>query len=159
MAAQSNQNAPSLNPVSRSPNPSSDDTYLVTIAVGFFMFNTVGAIVRIRQDIVAVTFTLSLFVLLMILFWCLSVFEKLPRGSKKKERLKLPIWVLSTTLNLLFAYRVWTIIIPNMALGWLVWGMAGTTCLITFYVFFIHDDKKIMRSEDSDSRALCEEQV
>eukprot|EP00268_Persea_americana_P020761 TRINITY_DN20833_c0_g1_i1.p1 TRINITY_DN20833_c0_g1~~TRINITY_DN20833_c0_g1_i1.p1 ORF type:complete len:164 (-),score=11.38 TRINITY_DN20833_c0_g1_i1:138-569(-) len=113
-----------------------------TIAVGYLIFNTVSAIVRIRQDMVAVTFTISFFVFLMILFWSVSVFQKLPQDSKQRERLKIPIWILATALNLLFAYRVWTIVPPGMILGWLVWGMAGTASLVTFYFSFLYGDKK-----------------
>ncbi|KAJ8618522.1 hypothetical protein MRB53_014708 [Persea americana] len=121
---------------------SSDFNLAFNLATGFLTFNTVVAIVRMREDILAVTFTISFFVFLMIFFWCLSVFEKSPQDSKEKERLKPPIWFLATSLNLMFAYRVWTFIQPGMALGWLVWGMAGTTSVITFYFFFVYGQKK-----------------
>lgn len=130
------------NIMDESPNSNS----FFTIAVGYLIFNTVGAIVRIRQDMVAVTYTISFFVLLMILFWSVSVFQKLPQDSKKRERLKIPIWVLATALNLMFAYRVWTIVLPGMVLGWLVWGMAGTASLVTFYFFFLYGNIKKTRS-------------
>ncbi|KAJ8618519.1 hypothetical protein MRB53_014705 [Persea americana] len=137
-----------------SPNATS----LFTIVVSFLLFNTVGALIRMREDIRQVTFTISFSVLLLVFFSCVSVFEKLPQDSKKKKRLKIPIWLLYATLNSMFAYRFWTIIQPGMALGWLVWGMGGTSSLITFYFFFLYTDKK-SRPGECDSMALCAEQV
>lgn len=141
MDVASNQNAQALYSVSRARKLSSEFNFVFTISAAFLAFNTVCAIIRMREDILAVTFAISFFVFLMIFLWCLIVFDKLPQESKKKEMLKVPIWVLATALNLMFAYRVSTIIQPSMALGWLVWGMAGTTALVTFYFFFVYADK------------------
>lgn len=121
---------------------SSDLNVAFSLAAAFLTLNTVVAILRMREDIQAVTFTISVYVFLMIFFWCLSVFDRLPQDSKEKERLKAPIWFLATSLNVMFAYRVWMIIQPSLALGWLVWGMSGTTSVITFYFFFVYGEKK-----------------
>lgn len=37
----------------------------------------------------AVAFTVTLYLFLMIFFWCVSAFEKMPRVSKNRERLKI----------------------------------------------------------------------
>lgn len=136
MGTVTNQNnAASLQSDSHSTSP-------FIIVVAFLLFNTVGAVLRIREDTLAMTFTISFFIFLMIFFCSVSVFDKLPPGSKKRDWMKVPIWLLGTTLNLMFAYRVRTIIQPGMALEWLVWGMGGITSLITFYFFFLYGDKR-----------------
>lgn len=68
---------------------------------------------------------------IIILLWCLTVFEKLPQDSNNKEMLKVAIWVPGTTLNLMFEYRVWTIVQPGVVLLWLVWEMTRITSLVT----------------------------
>ncbi|RWR90445.1 hypothetical protein CKAN_01954100 [Cinnamomum micranthum f. kanehirae] len=133
----------------------SHSTSPFTIAVGFLLFNTVGAVLRIRDDILALTFTISFSIFLMIFFWCVSVFDKLPPGSKKRDMMKVPIWLLGTTLNLMFAYRVRTIIQPGMALEWLVWGMGGITSLITFYFFFLYGDKRTTSRQLDSEGFMC----
>ncbi|XXG60310.1 hypothetical protein AAC387_Pa04g2249 [Persea americana] len=158
MDVKPNQKIPFSTSVSSSSVRTSEFNLAFTLATGFLTFNTVVAIVRIREDILAVTFTISFFVFLMIFFWCLSLFEKSPQDSKEKERLKLPIWFLATTLNMMFAYRVWTLIRPGMALGWLVWGMAGSASVITFYFFFVYAEKK-RKTGDCNSKLLYAQQV
>ncbi|XXG60299.1 hypothetical protein AAC387_Pa04g2240 [Persea americana] len=133
MDVASNQNAQALYLVSRARKLNYEFNFVFTISSVFLAFHTVCAIVRMREDILDVTFAISFFVFLMIFLRCLSIFDKLPKESKKKEMLKVPIWVLATALNLMFAYQVSMIIQSSMALGWLVWGMAGTSALITFY--------------------------
>ena len=142
-----------------SPKPCSDFTYAFTLAAAFLTLNTIGAILRMSEDIPAVSFTVTLYVFLMIFFWCVSAFEKMPHDSKNRERLKILVWVLATTLSLMFAYRVWTMVRPGVALGLLVWGMVGITSVITFYFFFVFGDKKTTSAEEWDCKASCDEQV
>lgn len=142
-----------------SPKSSSESTYVFALAFGFLTFNTVSAVVRMREDILAVAFNVSLYLFLIIFFLCLSAFEKLPQDSMKREWLKVPVWALATTLNFMFAYRVWTIVRPATALGCLVWGMAGTTSLITFYFFFVYGETKTRSSGECDSKAACDDRV
>ncbi|KAJ8618524.1 hypothetical protein MRB53_014710 [Persea americana] len=61
------------------------------IQLGFLTVNTVSAIVRMHKDILVVTFTVSFIMFIIILSWCLDVFEKLPRDSNNKEMLKVAI--------------------------------------------------------------------
>ncbi|KAG9442293.1 hypothetical protein H6P81_018147 [Aristolochia fimbriata] len=106
-------------------------------ALAFLTVNTLVSLVRARNDLPAAAFVVSVYAVLMLLYWCLHAVEKMPEDSPRRERLKLPVWALATTLNFLFAYRV-SAMLPA-TLGWLVWGLAGACCAATFYALLLYD--------------------
>ncbi|KAJ8618518.1 hypothetical protein MRB53_014704 [Persea americana] len=108
-----------------------------TIAVGYLIFNSTFFTIAVGY----------------LIFNTVSAI-KLPQDSKQRERLKIPIWILATALNLLFAYRVWTIVPPD--------GIDAGFVPNAFMHFDGHrfmDDQSltIVVKDFSDSRGIKEE--
>ncbi|KAJ8649571.1 hypothetical protein MRB53_002594 [Persea americana] len=101
---------------------------------------SVFSVIRARHDVPTLAFIISMYVCLVLLFYCLYVHDTLPANSQQKEKMRVPIWFLATILNVLFAYRVSTML--PLTLDCLVWAMAGSTSLLGFYVFFIYKEDK-----------------
>jgi drug/metabolite transporter (DMT)-like permease len=79
---------------------------LTLSGLAFLTFNSIMAILRSRDDPWSVAFVISSFLDLILLFVCLQKFEKTPRGSPLRFRLKVAVWCLSTFLTVMFSYRV-----------------------------------------------------
>lgn len=105
-------------------------------AIVFLTVNAILGAIRARHDFWTMSFIISVYVLLMLLYWCLHIGEKLPEDSKERERLRVPVWLLATTLNLMFAYRVSFML--SLGFSLFVWTLALLCCSSTFYVFFIY---------------------
>eukprot|EP00268_Persea_americana_P004772 TRINITY_DN11542_c1_g1_i1.p1 TRINITY_DN11542_c1_g1~~TRINITY_DN11542_c1_g1_i1.p1 ORF type:complete len:196 (-),score=7.70 TRINITY_DN11542_c1_g1_i1:548-1135(-) len=116
-------------------------TFMPCLGIGILTVSTIFSAIRARHDLPTLSFVISIYVFLMLLFWCLHLHDRSPHDTKRKERLKVPIWLFATILNVLFAYRVSTIL--PLSLDFLVWAMAASTSLCGFYFFFIYrDDSK-----------------
>ncbi|XP_010932905.1 uncharacterized protein [Elaeis guineensis] len=134
------------------PEPSSSSRFKPVItrlfdllpAIGFLFLtvNVVTAAYHARHDPGTLVFVLWSYVNLLLLFWCLKKFENLrtdcPPPAEKRERLKVAIWVLSTALNLTFAWRVAGIM--PLALAVVIWAMSGFLAVAGFYGLFIYKD-------------------
>lgn len=85
---------------------------------------------------------------LAALFWCARRVERLvapssspgavrERDERRRRRLQVAVWVLSTALSCAFAYRVSLVLPPALAL--VVWAMASFVVLVGFYVLVLCD--------------------
>eukprot|EP00262_Sarcandra_glabra_P020084 TRINITY_DN788_c2_g2_i1.p1 TRINITY_DN788_c2_g2~~TRINITY_DN788_c2_g2_i1.p1 ORF type:complete len:162 (+),score=7.35 TRINITY_DN788_c2_g2_i1:140-625(+) len=115
----------------------------------FLTFNTILTIIRTHEDLTTVVFVVFTYVGFMVLLWCLDSFNRTAEISPEKEKLKLPIWVLSSSLLLVFAYRVSEILSPVTFV--LVWAIAIASSLSGFYLFFIYRDDKASKTKSLDS--------
>ncbi|XXG82473.1 hypothetical protein AAC387_Pa10g0412 [Persea americana] len=85
-------------------------TFMPCLGIGILTVSTIFSAIRARHDLPTLSFVISIYVFLMLLFWCLHLHDRSPHDTKRKERLKVPIWLFATILNVLFAYRVSTIL-------------------------------------------------
>lgn len=122
------------------------------VVIVFLTVNTISGAIRACHDLRTMSFIISVNVLLMLLYWCLHVGEKLPEDSKERERLRVPVWLLATALNLMFAYRISFLL--SLGFSLFVWTLALLCCFSTFYLFFIykgspdHDEYDLTSIED-----------
>ncbi|CAL9202078.1 unnamed protein product [Musa hybrid cultivar] len=128
-----------------SSSPSSQTrvfNWLPTIAFLFLTYNSAESAYRSRHDIPTLAFIVFAYVDLVMLLFCLKQFEKLSPESTpaKREQLKAAVWVLTTALNLAFAWRV-AEIMPWL-LSVLVWLMSVSVAIGGFYGLFIHQGAK-----------------
>ncbi|GJN17883.1 hypothetical protein PR202_gb04989 [Eleusine coracana subsp. coracana] len=100
--------------------------------------NCGAAVYHSRNDPWAMAFVLASFLILLLLFVALRLFEMLPRESPWRAHIKAAVWVLSTALTLMFSQRVASIMPFPAAV--LVWVMAVSTISAGFYMFFICPD-------------------
>jgi drug/metabolite transporter (DMT)-like permease len=112
---------------------------LTLLGLGFLTFNSGMAIHRSRDDPWSVAFVISSFLDLILLFVCLQKFEKTPRGSPLRFRLKVAVWCLSTFLTVMFSYRV-AALMP-LAVAIIVWVMSLSTIGAGFYLFFVYKEE------------------
>ncbi|XP_058086063.1 uncharacterized protein LOC131233389 isoform X2 [Magnolia sinica] len=105
------------------------------LAIIFLTVNTAISAIRSLDDPWTFAFVVSVYVLLMLLFLFLHLYDKAPENSDRREKLKIPIWAVASALNIVFAYRVATIM--NVAMKCIVWGMAAFSTVSGFYFFFI----------------------
>ncbi|XXG42469.1 hypothetical protein AAC387_Pa01g2741 [Persea americana] len=115
-------------------------SFMPLLGILILTVTSVFSVIRARHDVPTLAFIISMYVFLMLLFYCLHLHDTLPENSHQKERLRVPIWLLATILNVLFAYRVSTML--PLSLDCLVWAMAGSTSVLGFYVFFIYKEDK-----------------
>ncbi|KAK1282792.1 hypothetical protein QJS10_CPB22g00780 [Acorus calamus] len=103
-------------------------------------FNYIAAIRRATGDIWNITFIVSTYSLLVLLFYCLHAYERFSNGLKKKKKKRYTafIWSLGAMLNFMFAYKVSTVMPWEMSLG--VWVMASLSIVATYYALFIYKE-------------------
>ncbi|KAJ4769841.1 hypothetical protein LUZ62_054098 [Rhynchospora pubera] len=110
--------------------------------VGFAMLtcNSALAIYRSKEDAWSVAFVASAYFALLLLFWCLRLYERTaPNGNgAQRWKLKVAVWSLSTFLTAMFSYKVANLMPRPIDL--VVWTMAATVISGGFYAFFIHHD-------------------
>ncbi|KAJ1691151.1 hypothetical protein LUZ63_015306 [Rhynchospora breviuscula] len=108
--------------------------------VGFAMLtcNSALAIYRSKEDAWSVAFVVSTYFALLLLFWCLRLYERAapnPNGAQR-WKLKVAVWSLSTFLTAMFSYKVANLMPRPVDL--VVWAMAATVICGGFYAFFRH---------------------
>jgi hypothetical protein len=109
---------------------------LMLISFIFLTFNSGMAVYKSNGDLVAISFVGFSYLDLVLLFFCLRLYERAPPESARREHLKMAVWLLTTMLTAAFSYKVAaTMLFPVQVL---VWTMAGATVLGGFYAFFRH---------------------
>ncbi|KAJ1685457.1 hypothetical protein LUZ63_016847 [Rhynchospora breviuscula] len=109
--------------------------------VGFTLLtcNTGLAIYRSGNDLSSLAFVVVSYFALLLLFWCLHLFERAAPDGPRRMQLKTAVWSLSTLITVMFAYRV-AALMP-LPLAVVVWVMATTVPVGGFYAFFIYNDR------------------
>ncbi|TVU33067.1 hypothetical protein EJB05_24852, partial [Eragrostis curvula] len=108
------------------------------VGFAFLTFNSAMAVYRSNGDLAAISFVGFSYLDLVLLFYCLHLYERTPPESPRREHLKMAVWLLTTMLTAAFSYKV-AAIMP-FPVQVLVWAMAGVTVLGGFYAFFLHRD-------------------
>jgi len=116
----------------KSPGPS----LFTGVGFMFLTFNSGMAVYRSNGDLGAICFVGFSYLDLVLLFFCLSWYERTPPESPQREHLKMAVWLLTTMLTAAFSYKV-AAIMP-FPVQVLVWIMASVTILGGFYAFFLH---------------------
>ncbi|KAJ8513833.1 hypothetical protein OPV22_004267 [Ensete ventricosum] len=121
-----------------SPPLQADDSngfsLLTIIALLFLTVNSLDVAYRSRHDPPTLAFVVFAYSDLMVLLFCLKRMERLPLEGR--ERLKFPVWALSTALILAFSWRV-AAVMP-LVLAVVVWLMSGSVAVGGFYGLFIY---------------------
>ncbi|CAL5023166.1 unnamed protein product [Urochloa decumbens] len=102
----------------------------------FLTFNSIMALYRSKGDMGAISFVVFSYLDLVVLFYFLRQFERIPPESPRREHIKMVVWLLTTMLTAAFSYKVAEIM--PLPVQVLVWAMAGVTVLGGFYAFFLH---------------------
>ncbi|KAJ4757224.1 hypothetical protein LUZ62_067599 [Rhynchospora pubera] len=110
-------------------------SWLSALAFAFLTVNSLLAICRSKGDKGTVAFITISFTDLLLLFWCLRLFERAAPGSVTRERIKVAVWSLATLLTLMFSSKV-AILMP-LPVAVVVWVMAAATSVGGFYAFFL----------------------
>ncbi|XP_078151855.1 uncharacterized protein LOC144547136 [Carex rostrata] len=126
---------------------SSSRSWLSRLGLLCLTFNSGIAINRSHNDPWSVAFIVSMFLDLLLLFFCLQKFEKMPRNSPVRTWLKIAIWFLSTFLTVMFSYRV-AALMP-LAVAIVVWVMALSTVGAGFYLFFVYREDDVEKNVSS----------
>ncbi|CAL9089971.1 unnamed protein product [Musa textilis] len=120
-----------------SPQPQADSSgfkFLTIIAVLFLTVNSADVAYRSRHDPPRLSFVVFAYSDLMMLLFYLKKMERLPLEGR--ERLKFPVWALSTALILAFSWRVAEVMPPVLAV--VVWLLSGSVAVGGFYGLFIY---------------------
>ncbi|KAJ1687907.1 hypothetical protein LUZ63_019297 [Rhynchospora breviuscula] len=104
----------------------------------FLLINSCVAIYRSREDPWSIAYILVSLVDLVVLFYILRVFERTPRDSSLRGKLKAAVWFLTTLLTVMFSYRIGAVVPPAIAIT--AWSMAVATILGGYYAFFIYKE-------------------
>uniref|UniRef100_A0A0D9VDS5 Uncharacterized protein n=1 Tax=Leersia perrieri TaxID=77586 RepID=A0A0D9VDS5_9ORYZ len=113
---------------------------LTIIGFMFLTFNSAMAVYRSERDLPTISFVVFSYVDLLLLFYCLRLFEKTPPESPRRHHIKTAVWLLTTMLTAVFSYKVAAIMPFPVQL--LVWGMAAATVVGGFYAFFLHSEEQ-----------------
>jgi FlaA1/EpsC-like NDP-sugar epimerase len=138
---------PAVKQVADTSRSSSSCSWLSLLGLLFLTFNSGMAIHRSRNDPWSVAFVVSTFLDLLLLFFCLQMFEKTPRNSPRRTHLKIAVWCLSTFLTVMFSYRV-AALMP-LAVAIVVWTMSLSTIGAGFYLFFIYHEDEVEKNVSS----------
>uniref|UniRef100_A0A0E0JXB9 Uncharacterized protein n=1 Tax=Oryza punctata TaxID=4537 RepID=A0A0E0JXB9_ORYPU len=113
------------------PAPEPEGTSLLTIiGFAFLTFNSAMAIYRSNRDVGAIAFVAFSYFDLLLLFYCLRLFERTEHGSPRRGQIKAAVWLLTTMLTAVFSYKV-AAIMP-LPVQVLVWAMASATVIGRF---------------------------
>lgn len=127
--------------------------WLPFLGLVFLLFNSCVAIYRSRDNPWSVAYILVSLVDLVFLFYILRVFERTPRDSSLRGKLKATVWFLTTLLTIMFSYRISAVVPPAIAIT--VWIMAVATMLGGYYAFFVYkesDGRQIVGTENDKNR-------
>ncbi|XP_037451912.1 uncharacterized protein LOC119322533 [Triticum dicoccoides] len=69
-------------------------------------FNSVMAVYHSQGDAAMVAFVATSYADLVLLFFCLWLYNRATLGSTRRNRLKASVWMLTTMLTFAFAYMV-----------------------------------------------------
>uniref|UniRef100_A0A0E0FHV3 Uncharacterized protein n=1 Tax=Oryza nivara TaxID=4536 RepID=A0A0E0FHV3_ORYNI len=117
-------------------DPNGRSAWISRAGLGILTVNSGLAIYRSRGDAAAVAFVLGSYAALLLLFSCLSAFERAPPGSPARGRLKRAVWAFSTLVTAMFAWKVAALMPPPVAA--VVWALAVATSLGGFLAFFVY---------------------
>ncbi|TVU01005.1 hypothetical protein EJB05_53550, partial [Eragrostis curvula] len=106
-------------------------------SLGFLLLtgNSIIAIRKSRGDAAATIFVITSYACLVLLFYCLRLFEAAAPGSASKDRARLGVWLTTTLLTAIFSWRVAALMPWAVAAG--IWFMAASTVLGGFYALFL----------------------
>jgi hypothetical protein len=110
--------------------------WATTAGFGFLTLNSGLAIYRARGDPAAILFVAGSYLTLLLLFRCLSDYERAPPGSPQRERARRAVWPLTTILTLGFAWKV-AAVMPSAVAAAVVWGLAIATIVGGFFALFV----------------------
>jgi hypothetical protein len=110
--------------------------WATTAGFGFLTLNSGLAIYRARGDPAAILFVAGSYLTLLLLFRCLSDYERAPPGSPQRERARRAVWPLTTILTLGFAWKV-AAVMPSAVAAAVVWGLAIATTVGGFFALFV----------------------
>uniref|UniRef100_A0A0D9V4W9 Uncharacterized protein n=1 Tax=Leersia perrieri TaxID=77586 RepID=A0A0D9V4W9_9ORYZ len=130
-----------------SSDPGKDSSCTSAFAFTILAGNCGAAIYHSRRDPWSVAFVLAAFLVLLLLFYALRVFESLPHGSPRRVYVKAAVWVLTTVLTTMFSYRVATLMPFPVAV--IVWALAGCTIVAGFCLFFVCRDEVEPAAEEN----------
>lgn len=121
-------------------HPDTWSLLVFTTAVLFLTINAVSSVFQSLDDLPAVAVVVSVYVLLVLLLLCVHLLDGLPEPSPERQLLKVPVWLLSTALNFIFAWRFSSVLpLPLAAFGWC---LAGVTGLLGFYFLVVYRDQE-----------------
>ncbi|CAN6358739.1 unnamed protein product [Urochloa humidicola] len=91
--------------------------------------------------------------LLAAMFVCLHRAQRLAPDSPPGERwrLQVAVWVLSTAISCVFAYRVTAVMPPALAV--LVWSMIASVVIAGFYMVVLFKDRRYQILDDDEEVA------
>ncbi|WVZ82509.1 hypothetical protein U9M48_029779 [Paspalum notatum var. saurae] len=97
--------------------------------------NTVLAIRKSRGDVGATIFVILSYAGLILLFYCLRLFEAAPPRSAARDRAKVGVWLTTTLLTAMFSWRVSALMPWPVSVG--VYLMGGSTMIGSSYALFV----------------------
>ncbi|KAJ3701394.1 hypothetical protein LUZ61_005099 [Rhynchospora tenuis] len=112
--------------------------HLTWIGFIFLTGNSAMAIYRSKDDFYSVSFVIVAYLNLLLLFWCLRLFQRAGQNAPQRPRIKAYVWSLSTLLTCMFSYKVAAIMPWPVDL--VVWGLGSSVVIGGFYVFFLYRD-------------------
>ena len=118
----------------------------------FLTFTAILEIFRARHHLSIAVYILTFYVCLMLMIVCIHVFNRSPENSETKRRLKAPILILTTAVNVLFVNGVSGCFPPMMAL--LMWVVVGSAFVLCFYFLFVYAHKTSGKEEPDDGSLL-----
>lgn len=118
----------------------------------FLTFTTILEIFRARHHLSIAVYILTFYFCLMLMIVCIHVFNRSPENSETKRRLKAPILILTTAVNVLFVNGVSRCFPPMMAL--LIWVVVGSAFVLCFYFLFVYAHKTSGKEEPDDGSLL-----
>lgn len=101
--------------------------------------NAAMAIYRSIDDSWSLAFVVVTYFSLLLLFWCLHLFQRAGPDAARRTQLKIAVWSLSTLITMMFAYKVAALMVWPLVV--VVWVMAATVPVGGFYAFFIYRER------------------
>lgn len=116
-----------------------EQTSVLPFLMGLLSFSLTTEIYQSIGNPANVAFVIISHLDLMILFWCSDELDKLSENSKRRQKLKVAVWSLSTILLLMITYRVASIMPSRVRV--LLWVVAGLCISATFYACFLYREE------------------
>ena len=104
-----------------------------SLSVIFLTVVSALTVYRDRADKAAVSFVVSAYTLLVLFFLSVSWFDSLPpENISKRKKIRVLIFTLGTGVNVLFSWKVSSVMQPAMAA--VIWALSLTTAGAGFYM-------------------------